>query len=267
MKSNLSPQEVAAVSRISGLVLINAMVFQEVLSQHEGRVMPLQATLNQGNPISAFSNQWKFILENINYYPIFHIARGILGSLSATEDTTRAIIKLAQTAQTIVSHRAALRHDLMGRVYHRLLADKKYLATYYTSIPAATLLLKLALQDDVMSAWDEERRLASFRVADLACGTGTLLMAAADAIADAHIRARARESQEVDLAMLHRALTEHIIFGYDVLASAIHLTASTLALRADFLQENEPIQPTPWWTTPATRKYRISPRQTGVRSN
>lgn len=232
MKSKLSPQEAAAVSRISGLVLINALVFQEVLSQHEGRVKPLQGTLDQGSPISSFSNQWKFILENINYYPIFHIARGILGNLSATEDTTMAIIALAETAQRIVSHRAALRHDLMGRVYHRLLADKKYLATYYTSIPAATLLLKLALRDDVQSSWGKEETLANFRVADLACGTGTLLMAAADSIADAHIRARARETEYVDLAMLHRALTEHIIFGYDVLASAIHLTASTLALRA-----------------------------------
>ncbi|MEK9138272.1 MAG: hypothetical protein AAB393_14195 [Bacteroidota bacterium] len=232
MKSKLNPQEAAAVSRISGLVLINALVFQEVLSQHEGRVKPLQGMLDQGNPISTFSNQWKFILENINYYPIFHIARGILGNLSGTEDTARAIIGLAETAQKIVSHRAALRHDLMGRVYHRLLADKKYLATYYTSIPAATLLLKLALRDDAQSAWGNEETLASFRVADLTCGTGTLLMAAADAIADAHIRARARKAEYVDLAMLHRALTEHILQGYDVLASAIHLTASTLALRA-----------------------------------
>jgi hypothetical protein len=232
MKSKLSAQEAAAVSRISGLVLINALVFQEVLSQHEGRVKPLQGTLDQGNPIAAFSNQWKYILENINYYPIFHIAREILGNLSATADTSTAIIGLAETAQRIVSHRAALRHDLMGRVYHRLLADKKYLATYYTSIPAATLLLKLALRDDAGSKWGDEETLASFKVADLACGTGTLLMAAADSIADAHIRARARETEYVDLAMLHRALTEHIIFGYDVLASAIHLTASTLALRA-----------------------------------
>ena len=98
----LSSQEAGAVCRISGLVLINALVFQEVLSQHEGRVKPLQGTLDQPNPISAFGNQWKFILENINYYPIFHIARGILGNLSATADTTAAIVGLVETAQRIV---------------------------------------------------------------------------------------------------------------------------------------------------------------------
>lgn len=232
MKSKLSTQQTLGVSRIGGLVLVNALVFQEVLAEHEDRVRSLQAILNEGNPISGFSTQWKFILDNINYYPIFHVAREVLASLTTKAETAAAITELATAAQRIVGHRAALRHDLMGRVYHRLLAEAKYLGTYYTSIPAATLLLKLALRTDGSADWGSNESLSKLRIADLACGTGTLLMAAADAITDAYIRAKAKSDEEIELTTLQRILAEQVIHGYDVLPSAIHLTASTLALRA-----------------------------------
>ena len=68
------------------------------------------------------------------------------------------------------------------------------------------------------------------RVADLACGTGTLLMAAAETISHNYMCASAAKGIKPDFEEIHRILTEQIIYGYDVLPSAIHLTASTLAL-------------------------------------
>jgi hypothetical protein len=227
----LSAQQRQSVSRISGLVLINALVFEEILAEHNPRVRPIQKILNTGHPIPLFSREWKFIVERINYYPIFHVAVGILENLATTKEITKAIEQLAKTAQRIVGYRAALRHDLMGRVYHRLLGKAaKYLGTYYTSIPAATLLLKLALRHDNLVK--DADAFKEYRVADLACGTGTLLMAAADAVTDSYIRAQSGKGEEINLAKLHKTLSEKAIYGYDVLPSAIHLTASTLALRA-----------------------------------
>jgi hypothetical protein len=227
----LSTQQRQSVSRISGLVLINALVFQEILAEHNLRVRPIQKILNIGHPIPLFSREWKFILEKINYYPIFHVAVEILENLTTTKEITKTIEELAKTAQQIVGYRAALRHDLMGRVYHRLLGKAaKYLGTYYTSIPAATLLLKLALRHDALVR--DAEILKEYRAADLACGTGTLLMAAADAVTDLYIRAQLGTSEEFDLTKLHKILSEKVIHGYDVLPSATHLTASTLALRA-----------------------------------
>ena len=140
----LSAEEAEAISRISSLVLVNAMIFQEILSNHrEFSVAPLEKLINEENVLSAFSSQWREILK-INYYPIFHLARELLLQIPA--DPAFTMLKsLADAAQRIVGLRAALRHDLMGRVYHKLLADKKYLATYYTRVPSALLLLKLAL--------------------------------------------------------------------------------------------------------------------------
>lgn len=64
----------------------------------------------------------------------------------------------------ISSKRAALRHDLMGRIYHRLLADSKYYGAYYTKIPSATLLLKLAISIDNWSVnWDDPNSISNLR--------------------------------------------------------------------------------------------------------
>jgi len=230
---NLSHKQVGAVARISGLVLANAMIFQEMLTTHYSRVKALDIALENPVPSSEFSQQWRYILDKIAYYPIFHLAHECITSLSADPDAAKALRALAQTARRIVSLRAALRHDLMGRVYHRLLAEAKYLGAYYTSIPSAALLLKLALSgNDGAMQWDDLDSVARFKVADLACGTGTLLIAAAESIMDNYISASAQQNKPVNLKDLQTALAEQILHGYDVLPSAIHLTASTLALRA-----------------------------------
>jgi len=232
MSNQLTSRQRSAINRIAGLVLINAMIFQEVLSQRESRVRPLQGFYSHSDPIGSLASHWRFILDEINYYPIFHIAHDLLRCLSSDRSTTQAVRELLKTARQIVDWRASLRHDLAGRIYHRLLAEAKYLGAYYTSIPAAVLLLKLALYPESWNcAWSDLGALKKLRIADLACGTGTLLMAAAEAVVDNHIRARAREAYPPSVDELHDLLVSEILYGFDVLESAIHLTASTLALR------------------------------------
>lgn len=233
MKKELSLQQRQGISRISGLILINAMIFQEILADFNPAVFPLQKIIGRDNPQHEFCTHWDFIIKNINYYPIFFIAKEILSNFTSSKTTIHGLFTLCKTAQEIVGMRAALRHDLMGRIYHRLLAEKKYLGTFYTSIPAATLLLKLAFRPSEWSIdWSNVDVLKELRVADLASGTGTLLMAAADSITDNYIGASAIKGKDLDIRKLQNVLSEKVIFGYDVLHAATHLTASTLALRA-----------------------------------
>ena len=233
MSLKLNDKQKASICNISGLVLMNAMIFQEVLSESNKCVKSLQNILSETNPQNSFIKHWKYIVKEINYFPIFNVASKILSCLTSNKDVNNAIEVLATTAQRIVSMRAPLRHDLMGRIYHRLLVEAKYLGTFYTSIPAATLLLKLALNPSKWNGnWNNLDNLSEFRVADLACGTGTLLMSTADSITDNYIRQCAESGNKVDLNKLNNILAEKILYGYDVLPSAIHLTASTVALRA-----------------------------------
>ena len=150
-------------------------------------------------------------------------------------DIRKAIAGMVKTALWVVNRRASLRHDLAGRIFHRVLAEAKYLGAYYTSIPSATLLLKLALgRNGGTFDWSSMDKVQGLTIADLACGTGTLLMAAADAVLDNYLRAcsdQAIPAVPEEIERLHSSLVEKVIHGFDVLPSAIHLTASTLSLR------------------------------------
>src|SRR5262249_26094228 len=152
------------------------------------------------NPLSRFRDDpdvsgklrkhWRFILDEINYYPIFNTAFDVLNCLSADDDIRRAIETMLESALWVVSRRAALRHRPAGRIFPRLLAEATHLGAFYTSIPAATLLLKLALpRGEGGFDWCSLEAIKGLAVADFACGTGTLLMATADAILDNHVRA------------------------------------------------------------------------------
>ncbi|MBN1458892.1 MAG: hypothetical protein JXA57_05105, partial [Armatimonadetes bacterium] len=221
----LVEEQLEAVSNVSGLVLANALMFNEVLSAYDERVRPIESLAEGGGIVHAAAEHWELIVREIDYYPIFHIAQRLLSNLSSDNSVSKAVSHLAHSARRIVENRAALRHDLMGRIYHRLLAQAKYRGTYFTRIPAATLLLGLVLSDDKWQLdWADYGALREFRVADLSCGTGTLLMASADAMLNNHVRARAAKAGRVDLHALHRSIVEHVLYGYDVELSALHLT-------------------------------------------
>jgi hypothetical protein len=231
--------EAVSISRIGSLVVINAVIFQEILANDDGRVQSSRSMLQREDIVGGLIDHWSYILDEIDYFPIFDTARAVLLSLSANEEVDRAIKAIIDIALKVVSQRTALRHDLMGRVYHMLLGDRetKSLATFYTSIPAATLLLKLALEPSHWDTdWHSKSQLENFKVGDLACGTGTLLMAAAEVITDNYVRFCSQESQPPDFGHLQKMLLQDIIFGYDVLPSARHLTASTLALRSPMVK-------------------------------
>ena len=222
-------------AKVSALILANAYIFQEQLSRSDEKVETLRKLRKEEDLIGATAEHWEWIWKNINYVPIFQLAGRILDELPASAATSENVKSLLNEAQRICAQQAALRHDLMGRIYHWLLHHAKYLGTYYTSVPSATLLLKLTFD----LAWNLDfgnlKALAGFKVADLACGTGTLLMASAQAITDNFVKARAdseRGISEKDLGKLHQTLMQNTLHGYDILPSAVHLTASTLALLA-----------------------------------
>lgn len=181
-RTTTSVRQRNAVSRISALILVNALIFQEVLSQADPRVHPLQRMRGRADLVDVITEHWQFILDHINYYPIFSSAVDLLRCISADAAVNRAIHLLVDASLSIVNWRASLRHDLAGRIYHRILEEAKYLGAYYTALPTAALLLRLAMRSgDRSRNWSDISSLSQMRIADLACGTGTLLMAAADA--------------------------------------------------------------------------------------
>ena len=219
------PSDEAA--NMAALVIINAMVFQERLASNEVAFQPVSAAMRDGRfSRLALLQVWEHIL-GIDYYPIFSMARDVVQELSEVE-ATDVLGECATTAATLLGMGAVGRHDLAGRIFNRLISERKLLAAFYTSIPASTLLAGLALSQDRWSHvdWNSREELSGLCVVDPACGTGTLLMAAYRQIVQNHSATVAGDSDD---QLLHQALVEKVITGADVVQAAIHLTAATLA--------------------------------------
>ena len=71
--------------------------------------------------------------------------------------------------------------------------------------------------------WSDADAIGSLRIGDFACGTGALLSAVYEQIATRHERAGG------DLTALHPVMMEEVLYGCDVMPSAIHITGSTLS--------------------------------------
>ena len=117
-------------------------------------------------------------------------------------------------------------HDLTGAVFQRLIIDRKFLAAYYTTPASAALLVGLAVTPESLPAggtWANATDVKTLRIADFACGTGTLLSTAYQRIGQLH------ELGGGDSELLHPDMMAHSLIGCDVLPAAAHLTASMLA--------------------------------------
>ncbi len=172
------------------LVIVSAVMFHARLDSHlvgeerPHRWPPALAPVcaEAVDPIAAFSEAWTLILR-LDYKPIFETALAALSSCPHDLALTDAIRESARAALAVVRNIAGLRHDLLGRIFHTVLDSARYDGSFYTTTPAATLLATLAIADD-MCDWQDPEAIARLRVTDPACGTGTLLMAAAERIRD-----------------------------------------------------------------------------------
>ena len=213
------------------LVIVSAVMFHARLDSHlvgeERRssspaLAPVCA--EAADPIAAFSEAWTLILR-LDYKPIFETALAALSSCSHDLALTDAIRESARAALAVVRNIAGLRHDLLGRIFHTVLDSARYDGSFYTTTPAATLLATLAIADD-MCDWQDPEAIARLRITDPACGTGTLLMAAAERIRDL---APKGQDNVVD-ATVSTSLIEEVLCGYDVNLTATHMAATTLGL-------------------------------------
>ena len=223
------------------LVVATAVMFHSRLDSHSGDLRPeldnrtnppqpfsgewppefAGRCVESADPVGAFAAAWNLILA-LDYKPIFETGRAALLSCPRDPSFTDAIRDAAFAALAASGDIAGFRHDLLGRIFHTVLDTARYDGSFYTTTPAATLLATLAITGD-MCDWSDPAAIARLRITDPACGTGTLLMAAAERIRDLNPRLR-------DDPALAAALIEQVLVGYDVNLTATHMAATTLGL-------------------------------------
>ena len=206
--------------RMAATIMINALVFHENLSgQYDVRNLDQieeDGVLTRGDVLE----EWRKILR-VNYWSIFSIARDLLTDINPPAMAMTALRSMRQTARKLIALGVTQSHDLSGTVFQRLIADRKFLATFYTRPESAALLAHLAIPED--GGWDEAERVKNFRIADYACGTGTLIHSAYRRLNQLHWLAGG------DPESLHPHMIENALTACDVLPSSVHLTASMLS--------------------------------------
>ena len=206
--------------RMAMAIVANACTFHATIAGVLDWVPDLDSLRTETGAMSRWrmTDAWRQILQT-DYWPIFRIAVDILSKIPAPV-TAHVVKLLAGAAEELASVGATRSHDLTGRMFQRLIQDRKFLATFYTRPEAAALLADLAVGG---MEHDWRAGMTGIRVADFACGTGTLLAAAYDALRRRHRRAGGDDGEA------HPAMIERSLIAADIMPAATHLTASMLS--------------------------------------
>ena len=220
--------------RTAMVLWLNAILIQHKLTNS----MPNLAKVNFSDPYSqTISDQvqaWKQILDK-NWHAIFAPAVQMLQAAgnSAPIPTKQALTYLIQSAELIQQSRLGEHISVGGELFPKVSEDRKNAAAYYTLPATAELLANLTIRREDRKDWDDRNLFKYLQLADLACGTGTLLRAGYKRIRNFHEQSRGSRQT---LSDLHTDAMEHGLVGLDISPVAAHFTSSSLAA----LSEGEP---------------------------
>ena len=208
-------------AKMCATMLINAFAYQQNLSGHHADIDDME-TVRTNRGVHELTKtiviqEWEKILR-VNYWPIFHIALQLLLELpiDAVAEMLPGMLKTADGIQ------AAMRqNDIAGIVFQRLIADRKTLKTYYTRPESAVFVAHLGVHEDV--DWSDPEVVKDYRIADYACGTGGLVLAAYQRVRDLH------RSHGGHPDKLHSHMMEESLTACDIMPAAVHLSSSLLS--------------------------------------
>ena len=209
---------------------LNALLTQQRLHQQS-----VEAATPVGLPVGALpkpSEQiaiWKKI-HCQNWRSIFGpatVALELAGRLHP-HASSQALYALIQAVEDIEIAQLGLHINIGAELFPKLSDDRKQAAAFYTQPSTAELLATLTILPDAMpsSEWSRGDLFKNHRLADLACGTGTLLRAGYRRVASLHEKHGGTLNS---LRTLHATAMEWGLVGTDISPIAAHLTASSLA--------------------------------------
>ena len=176
----------------------------------------------EGDSIAKFTEVYEKWLK-IDYKDILEWNQRILSSLPPRPRSNDAVKMLAQTAQSIQRAKGSHHHDLVGISFCNSITAAKQEGAMYTTLPAATLLTHLLFHKAKIN-WKNLEEIKALRIVDFACGSGTLLIAAAN-----YILQHERTGNQEEVA---KALVEQMLYGFDINNRAIFQTATGLGMIA-----------------------------------
>jgi tRNA1(Val) A37 N6-methylase TrmN6 len=195
----------SAARKAAAFLLLNQIVFYHVISK-EGHVPEIDEK-SLKSPGQLFTEYFRTVTDTINYHAIFDFDVASVFPKKANQFIVDLIRNIKEIAPEEITR------SLLGSIFHTLIPQevRKPLAAYYTNPVAATLLANLAIAR------------SHCKVADLACGSGTLLVAA--------YNRKAELSKSNITEDLHKRFIEKELTGIDVMPFAAHLAVVQLGLK------------------------------------
>ncbi|MDE0309791.1 MAG: hypothetical protein OXI60_08185 [Acidiferrobacterales bacterium] len=217
--------------RTASVLWLNAFVVQRRLANLGVPQSEFIPVVNKRPMPSEILSIWTRILEQ-NWHSIFYPAvesMKVVATLNPKAASDAALHVILGVERIFTCNWEVL-FNVGAELFPRLSDDRKQAAAFYTQPATAELLASLAIQKDDFESdiWASESFPIEHTIADLACGTGTLLRAGYQRIRRFHEEC----SDSADSSRsFHRNATEHGLIGIDVSPIAAHLASSTLAIQ------------------------------------
>ena len=178
---------------------------------------------------SECARAWKAIYRT-NWKAIFKPAIDILDKtrVVAAAEVSEALELLIAAVEHIETAKLGTDINIGAELFPKVAEDRKKSAAFYTQPATAELLATLTITRD-MADWSKPEIFKRFRLADITCGTGTLLRFGYRQVKAHHMAAVSRLTDD-GMRMIHRDAMEHGLIGTDVSPIASHLTSTSLAV-------------------------------------
>lgn len=196
----------------TAFLFINQILFYTLLSQAAKRAgdqqrYPEIEALDKSDP-QALQEKYFEKVKAKDYEPIYG---PVLTQYFKASEIGVQLSELIDTIAVLISKLQV--SELVGQIFQSLIPFKirKPLGAHYTNPNAAQLLATVSINSP------------DSKVMDLACGSGTLLVAA--------YRQKTKLANKADSASLHKQFVEKDITGIDAMAFSSHLAAVNLAVQ------------------------------------
>ena len=220
---------------VSVLLLMNAALLHARLEEAKGqaadlaRVGLLHDAATGSEPVTVLRDAWTSVLR-YDYEPVFRPALNVLEALAATDalgGVNQAVRAVAAWAKENAEVYVSMGMEYAGELFSRVLGNQASDGAFFTRQPAARLLAELALGATGETEWTKRRTWKRLKMADLACGSGTLLNAYLEAVKD---RIRKAGGDERTAAEFHRYAVERLVTGLDINPVSLQMAAGRMTL-------------------------------------
>ena len=212
----------------TAMLWFNALLTQHRLARWGGGIPDLPFSDPGSLRFECVVGAWRRVLES-NWSAVFEPSIELLRSLGDRDPyrINSVLAMLAGAVGAVAGARIGHHVNIAGELFQRIVDDRKESAAFYTRAPAAEMLAALAIRPEQPVEWGDPGFFRKHALADLACGTGSLLRAG-------YLRAEALHRKtpgatRATLAELHKHAMEAGVVGADISPIAAHMTSSSLA--------------------------------------